>query len=123
MKNFLVIGALLVSVSMLTGCPGSSKSDTTGQLYNDTIFGGNNYTAALTIGGATLTSYSGAWSSKTKLNSCGDNNQTATFVDPGGTTWAWDSLTIACNKHNLITLGFNSATGRPRIGIEQGNAK
>ena len=102
MKRILALGLLVASFALITSCGGSSKKDTTAQLYNDTTVNGGAWAVTVSVGGSSLVSTTGSWSPKTKMANCG--TQTATFSTPDGTSWRVDGVNIQCEKHNLLTL-------------------
>jgi hypothetical protein len=106
-----------ISIAFISAC-GTSKADTTAQLYNGTtVNGGQSWNASLSLAGATLTSNSWTWGSKTKLNNC--DTQTAT-LNGLSTVWTFPNVVIICEKHNLYTLGSD---GRPLLSWTTGSVK
>jgi hypothetical protein len=102
MKRILAAGLVAISIAFISAC--GPKADTTAQLFNNTLFGGRGWTASLSLAGATLTSDTSSWGTKTKLNNC--DTQTATLSAPDG-SHTFSGTSITCEKHNLYTLDFN----------------
>ena len=105
MKRILASLLIAAAVALSIAC-GSSKSDTTAQLLNDLPFRNASWNASLVLAGATMTSTTGAWGKKVKLNNC--DSQAAILTAPDG-IWTFADTKITCEKHNLYTLKVDGA--------------
>ena len=115
-----ILASLFISGMVLfsTAC-GSSKADTTAQLLNELTFRNSSWNASMVLAGATMTSATGSWGPKVKLNNC--DTQTAVLTAPDG-IWTFANTEIVCEKHNLYVLSVSNS-GNLTLGWSTGNVK